>query len=147
MCMNGPSVPTAGIESLRTKYRWSPARVSPMIVLTNELKLLADEGRKNVLAIPIAFVSDHVETVFELDIEIRHEAEEAGIERFEVMTGLNDHPLFIEALVDVTLRYVGLSGKSASGHCTPRQHHASSSRRFACHQCIRNAEALCWGRV
>lgn len=59
---------------------------------------LASQNKKNLLIVPISFVSDHVETLFELDIEYRHVAEKVGIENYIVMKGLNDSHLFIEAL-------------------------------------------------
>ncbi|NJD21259.1 MAG: ferrochelatase [Melioribacter sp.] len=59
---------------------------------------LASQNKKNLLIVPISFVSDHVETLFELDIEYRHVAEKVGIENYIVMKGLNDSDLFIEAL-------------------------------------------------
>lgn len=61
-------------------------------------------GRKEVrqvLAIPIAFVSDHVETLYEIDQLFRDEALTAGIENFRRTTGLNDRPTFLAALVDI----------------------------------------------
>jgi ferrochelatase len=68
------------------------------------IKKLAEEGHKHLLVIPISFVSDHIETSFELDIEYRHVADECGIENYFVMTGLNDSPLFIEALYDLVIK-------------------------------------------
>lgn len=62
---------------------------------------LAAEGKKHLLIIPISFVSDHVETSFELDIEYRHVADKVGIENYIVMTGLNDSQLYVEALFDL----------------------------------------------
>lgn len=59
---------------------------------------LASQNKKNLLIIPISFVSDHVETLFELNIEYRHVSEKVGIENYVVMTGLNDSKLFVEAL-------------------------------------------------
>lgn len=59
---------------------------------------LAAKGKKHLLVIPISFVSDHVETSFELDIEYRHVADKVGIENYIVMTGLNDSQIFVEAL-------------------------------------------------
>ena len=107
------------------------------------LQKMAECGVKNVLVIPVAFVSDHVETAFELDIEVRAEAEEAGIERFEVMTGLNDHPLFIETLFDVTRRHLALPEyvdlERSSGPPA-----ALAERRTKCHQCRNNAVAYDW---
>ncbi len=63
-----------------------------------EIERLIKEGIKNILIIPIAFVSDHIETLYELDIEYRKVAENLGVENYVVMKGLNDSPLFIEAL-------------------------------------------------
>lgn len=62
------------------------------------IKELAANDKKHLLIIPISFVSDHVETSFELNIEYRHIADHAGIKNYIVMTGLNDSQLFIDAL-------------------------------------------------
>ncbi len=64
---------------------------------------LAKEGIKKMLVIPVAFVSDHIETVQELNVEERENALENGVEQFEMTEGLNDSPLFIEALADIAL--------------------------------------------
>lgn len=61
---------------------------------------LAKDGKNHLLIIPISFVSDHVETSFELDIEYREVADENNIENYIVMEGLNDSELFISALYD-----------------------------------------------
>ena len=53
--------------------------------------------------IPISFVSDHIETLFELDIEYRQIADDLGIEHYKVMEGLNDSEAFIEALKKITM--------------------------------------------
>ena len=65
------------------------------------IKELATNGKKHLLIIPISFVSDHIETSFELDIEYRHVADEAGIENYIVMTGLNDSETFVNALFEI----------------------------------------------
>ncbi|MBA4407442.1 ferrochelatase [bacterium] len=65
------------------------------------IKELAAQNKKNLLIVPISFVSDHVETLFELDIEYRHVADKAGIENYIVMRGLNDSELFMDALADI----------------------------------------------
>ncbi|RPI15206.1 MAG: ferrochelatase [Ignavibacteriae bacterium] len=70
------------------------------------IERLASEGVKDMLVIPIAFVSDHLETLFEIGIEFRHLAKEKGIEQFEVMPGLNDSPKFISALAKLVLERV-----------------------------------------
>ncbi len=65
---------------------------------------LSKQGKKHLLIIPISFVSDHVETSFELDIEYRHVADENNIENYIVMEGLNDSELFINALYEETIK-------------------------------------------
>ncbi|MBA4310068.1 MAG: ferrochelatase [Chlorobiaceae bacterium] len=70
------------------------------------IEKLAKEGKMNLLIIPISFVSDHIETSCELDIEYRHVAEKAGIKNYLVMTGLNESELFIEALCEVTINHL-----------------------------------------
>jgi ferrochelatase len=62
------------------------------------IKQLAAEGRRNVLVIPISFVSDHVETLHEIDIEHRAQALTLGISNYRMVPGLNDSPEFISAL-------------------------------------------------
>jgi len=68
---------------------------------------LLEYGVRHFLMIPVAFVTDHIETLHELGIELPEELEEEGlhVEKLEVSGGLNDHPKFIQALVDeVTYR-------------------------------------------
>lgn len=81
------------------------SKVGPMKWLepatASMIENLSAKGKKNLLIIPVSFVSDHVETLFELDIEYRHVAEKCGIENYIVMKGLNDSPLFIEALTEL----------------------------------------------
>ncbi len=78
------------------------SKVGPMKWLEpstdKEIERLINVGYKNLLVIPIAFVSDHIETLYELDIEYRHIAKENGVENYIVSQGLNDSDLFIEAL-------------------------------------------------
>ena len=65
---------------------------------------LATSGVKRLLVIPIAFVSDHIETLHELDIELRALALTSGIAEFHVMPALNDSPLFIECLKEIVTK-------------------------------------------
>ena len=67
-------------------------------------KALHDLGAQNVrevCVIPISFVSDHVETLGEIDHEARREAYNLGIRQFEMTEGLNNSPKFIAALADL----------------------------------------------
>jgi protoporphyrin/coproporphyrin ferrochelatase len=71
--------------------------------LHSTLKTLGERGTRNVLVVPVAFVSDHVETLSEINIEAREEAAHHGIHQFELMAGLNDDPGFIRALAGLVL--------------------------------------------
>ncbi len=61
---------------------------------------LAEAGHRNILVAPIGFVADHVEILYDIDIEARGYAERAGA-RLERTESMNTTPLFIEALADI----------------------------------------------
>jgi protoporphyrin/coproporphyrin ferrochelatase len=65
------------------------------------LKRLAGEGRKNLLMVPLSFVSDHIETLHEIDIQYAAEAKALGVTRFVRSPSLNSSPLFLECLADL----------------------------------------------
>ncbi len=75
---------------------------------TDSVVKLAKSGVKKMLVIPVAFVSDHIETVQELNVEERENAITNGVEQFEMTEGLNDSPMFIEALADIALAELAL---------------------------------------
>lgn len=62
------------------------------------LKELGEQGVENLLVVPISFVSEHIETLQEIDMEYREIAEEAGIHNFQRVPALNTHPVFIDSL-------------------------------------------------
>jgi len=64
---------------------------------------LGREGVNTLVVVPISFVSEHIETLEEIDIEYRELAEEAGIHNFHRVPALNTHPLFIQALADLVV--------------------------------------------
>ena len=72
--------------------------------LTDTIEKLARSGEKNLLVVPIAFVTEHIETLHEINIEAREQADHLGVEQFEMMPAVGDSPTFIAALVDVVLR-------------------------------------------
>lgn len=74
--------------------------------LTDTLRRLGRAGTGSVLVVPVSFVSDHLETLVEIDIEARREAARWGIGQFETMQGLNDSPAFIDALAQLVLNHV-----------------------------------------
>jgi protoporphyrin/coproporphyrin ferrochelatase len=77
--------------------------------LHRTLRNVAGEGAKEVCVVPISFVSDHVETLGEIDHEAREEAMRLGIQQFEMTEGLNDSPTFIAALADLVLAALGMA--------------------------------------
>ncbi len=79
--------------------------------LHRTLRDAAEEGTREVCVVPISFVSDHVETLGEIDHEARKQAARLGIERFEMTGGLNDSPTFIAALADLVLTAVGVTSE------------------------------------
>jgi ferrochelatase len=79
------------------------------------VKKLAAAGSKHMLVVPISFVSDHVETLHEIDIEHREQARELGISDFRMMPGLNDSPDFIRALAGLVRAQVEAPGLPQAG--------------------------------
>ena len=77
--------------------------------LHRTIRDLAAEQIREVCVVPIAFVSDHVETLGEIDHEAREEAAALGIRQFEMTSGLNDSPTFIAALADLVETAIGLN--------------------------------------
>lgn len=62
---------------------------------------LARDGVKDVCAVPISFVSDHIETLYEVDMLYGDQARKAGIVNFRRPEGLNDYPPFLDALAAI----------------------------------------------
>jgi ferrochelatase len=85
--------------------RWSlsfQSRVGPVEWIRpyteDRIPELAREGVRDLLVVPMSFTCDHFETLFEMGKLQAEIAAEAGIERYAVAPGLNDEPLFIDAL-------------------------------------------------
>ena len=73
-----------------------------MVPSTSEaIEELAKAGHKSLLVVPVAFTSDHIETLFEIDMEYRHLASEKGIESFAMTEGLNGSKTFVKALAEI----------------------------------------------
>ena len=67
------------------------------------IKELAEKGVQDLVVVPLSFVSEHIETLQEIDMEYREVAEEAGIERFSRVPALNTHPVFINDLANLVI--------------------------------------------
>ncbi|HJY87968.1 MAG TPA: ferrochelatase [Candidatus Acidoferrales bacterium] len=82
--------------------------------LSDTIERLARQGTKQMLIVPIAFVTEHIETLHEINIDARAQARSLGVERFEMMPALGDSPRFIAALRDLVLRAVGVQASAAA---------------------------------
>jgi ferrochelatase len=82
---------------------------------------LAGEKVREVCVVPVAFVSDHVETLGEINHEAREEARRLGIAQFEMSAGLNDSPRFISALGQLVRETLREAVPSRDGIPTGRQ--------------------------
>ncbi len=70
------------------------------------VRRLAAEGVSQVLLVPVSFVSEHIETLYELDILYRHVAEEVGLAHYRRVPALNCRPDFIDALANLVEKKV-----------------------------------------
>jgi len=103
----------ATYDAVRARLGWPhttlcyQSRVGPLEWLRpytdDVVREKAAAGVKQMLVYPIAFVSDHVETLFELGITYAELARSRGIEHYRVVPALNNHPRFIEALRSLVL--------------------------------------------
>jgi ferrochelatase len=75
--------------------------------LTGTIAKLTSEGVRRMLVIPIAFLTDHIETLHEINIQGREFAHSLGVEDFYMTPGLNDSSLLTRAMADLVLRAVG----------------------------------------
>jgi len=78
------------------------------------LKDLGGKGRKKVLVVGIAFTSDHIETLSEIDIEYAHLAKQVGIDELKRAPAFNDDPLFQDALAEIVLDHLQLGEACSS---------------------------------
>lgn len=85
------------------------------------------QGHRYVMVVPIAFTSDHIETLFEIDIEYAEEAEEAGIEMFKRAPSLNGSKKFQAALGEIVADHL-----SSGEVCTPQY-------RINCSGCVNSS--------
>ena len=82
--------------------------------LRTTLRELAAQPGREICVVPISFVSDHVETLGEIDHEARELADSLGITRFEMTAGLNDSPTFIAALARLVTGALGFGEQAES---------------------------------
>jgi ferrochelatase len=91
-----------GFQSRSGPVRWT----GPALITL--LDKLARDRRNEVLVVPLSFVSDHVETLYEIDIELQAAARQRGIGHMVRSPSLNDHPDFINALAELARHHLAL---------------------------------------
>lgn len=99
----------------RFAYQSAGATADPWLgpALEETLEALAGEGVRNVLVVPIGFVCDHVEVLYDIDIEARELANSLGM-RLERTESLNDHPLLCRAVADAVRERLGQPVQAAA---------------------------------
>jgi ferrochelatase len=91
--------------------RWGPMKwLEPSFLGTMER--LGQEGVKEILVVPISFVTEHIETLHEINIDGRMDAKKWGIERFRMMPAVGDSAPFIAALQDVVLKALHIAERT-----------------------------------
>jgi len=92
----------AGLSDWSFAFQSASATGEPWLGpdILEELDRLAANGVRRVLVCPVGFVSDHLEILWDLDIEARERAAELGLE-FDRIESLNDDPAFLRALAEV----------------------------------------------
>jgi protoporphyrin/coproporphyrin ferrochelatase len=89
----------AGVESWSFAFQSESATGEPWLGpdILDELERLKAEGVRKVLVAPIGFVADHLEILWDIDVEAREKAAELGLE-LDRTESLNDDPAFIRVL-------------------------------------------------
>merc|ERR1712137_1015180 len=82
---------------------------------SDAIKGYAKKGVNDLLLVPIAFTSDHIETLFELDLEYIEEAKEMGMTGVKRVESLNADPVFVRAMADIVAEHLSLPSHSRTG--------------------------------
>lgn len=109
----------AGLRHDQWSWSYQSAGRSPEPWLGPQLEAyipeLAEKGIKNIISIPVGFVSDHVEILYDIDLEAQAVAQKLGI-RMERPPALNTDPVFMKQLADLIVQKAGeqdwLNGES-----------------------------------
>ena len=78
------------------------------------IRELGEKKTKAMVAVPISFVSEHIETLEEIDMEYRELAEESGVEQWGRVPALDTSPVFIDDLADAVVESLDGMSKAAS---------------------------------
>jgi ferrochelatase len=99
----------AGLDSWSFAFQSESLTGEPWLgpAILDELDILKARGIESVLVCPIGFVSDHLEILWDLDVEARERAAKLGLE-LERIESLNDDPAFIRGLAELCREVVGV---------------------------------------
>ncbi|MGE5590766.1 MAG: ferrochelatase [Bacillota bacterium] len=94
-----------GLKKVHFAYQSAGRTPDPWLgpEIREKLRELQAGGAQSVLVCPVGFVADHLEVLYDLDIELRRLADELGV-HLERTQSLNDHPLLLSALASVVRR-------------------------------------------
>lgn len=81
------------------------------------LPSLGEQGVKNLVVVPISFVSEHIETLEEIDLEYRELAEESGITNWRRSPALNTDATFINDMADMVAEALNEPSQSVTEAC------------------------------
>jgi len=84
--------------------------------VAEHLRTLRDEGVAEVVIAPIGFVSDHMEVVYDLDVEARRVADEIGMKIVRAQTA-GTHPAFVRMIRELIMKRV--NGEAPPNLCAP----------------------------
>lgn len=92
----------AGVERWELAFQSAGRTADPWLGpdVREAIRRLGAEGARTVAVCAVGFIADHLEVLYDLDIEARAEAERLGL-RFARAGSLNDHPLLITALAEL----------------------------------------------
>jgi len=82
----------------------------------DSIRMLGQQGCQSMLAVPVSFVSEHIETLEEMDMEYRELAEESGIQHWRRVPALNTNPVFVDDLADAVLEALPFAGSMAGSN-------------------------------
>lgn len=94
---------------------WGESRTSSS-AMSDEVARLVREGVRHLVVVPIGFVIDTMDTVYELDLVQRQEAESLGVIQYEVAAALNLHEAFVSTLASVVCDAAGMTTAADVAH-------------------------------
>lgn len=85
-------------QSRMRPFQWLKPAIADVV------QELARQGMKTVIVLPLSFVADNIETVYELGVTVKEEAIKAGIQNYYLVECVNDNEKFIRCLYEVVVK-------------------------------------------